>query len=39
MAIYGMLSRDDAPFSALNRYELNGPYSASKVAGLTFIQL
>ena len=36
MAIYGTLSRDNAPLNELNRYELNGPHSASKAAGLTF---
>jgi hypothetical protein len=25
MAIYGTLSRDNAPLNELNRYELNGP--------------
>ena len=30
--VYGTLSKDDAPFSELNRYEPNSPYSASKAA-------
>jgi dTDP-glucose 4,6-dehydratase len=30
--VYGTLSRDDAPFNELNRYEPNSPYSASKAA-------
>ncbi len=30
--VYGTLSRDDEPFSELNRYEPNSPYSASKAA-------
>lgn len=30
--VYGTLSRDDVPFSELNRYEPNSPYSASKAA-------
>jgi dTDP-glucose 4,6-dehydratase len=30
--VYGTLSKDDAPFNELNRYEPNSPYSASKAA-------
>ncbi|MDL2399701.1 dTDP-glucose 4,6-dehydratase [Rhizobium mayense] len=30
--VYGTLSQDDAPFTELNRYEPNSPYSASKAA-------
>lgn len=30
--VYGTLSKDDVPFSELNRYEPNSPYSASKAA-------
>ncbi len=30
--VYGTLSKDDEPFSELNRYEPNSPYSASKAA-------
>ncbi|KAA1184420.1 dTDP-glucose 4,6-dehydratase [Rhizobium tropici] len=30
--VYGTLTKDDAPFSELNRYEPNSPYSASKAA-------
>lgn len=30
--VYGSLSKDDAPFNELNRYEPNSPYSASKAA-------
>jgi len=30
--VYGTLSKDDAPFIELNRYEPNSPYSASKAA-------
>jgi dTDP-glucose 4,6-dehydratase len=30
--VYGTLSKDDAPFNELNRYEPNSPYSASKGA-------
>ncbi len=30
--VYGTLSKNDEPFSELNRYEPNSPYSASKAA-------
>ena len=30
--VYGTLSKEDAPFNELNRYEPNSPYSASKAA-------
>lgn len=30
--VYGTLSKDEAPFNELNRYEPNSPYSASKAA-------
>ncbi|MGY5800920.1 dTDP-glucose 4,6-dehydratase [Rhizobium sp. LEGMi12c] len=30
--VYGTLSKNDAPFNELNRYEPNSPYSASKAA-------
>ena len=30
--VYGTLSKDEVPFSELNRYEPNSPYSASKAA-------
>lgn len=30
--VYGALSKDDAPFTELNRYEPHSPYSASKAA-------
>lgn len=30
--VYGSLAKEDAPFTELNRYEPNSPYSASKAA-------
>lgn len=36
--VYGSLSQDDAPFSELNRYEPNSPYSASKAASDHFVR-
>jgi dTDP-glucose 4,6-dehydratase len=36
--VYGSLSKDDAPFSELNRYEPNSPYSASKASSDHFVR-
>lgn len=36
--VYGSLSKDAAPFSEINRYEPNSPYSASKAASDHFVR-
>lgn len=36
--VYGSLTKDDAPFSELNRYEPNSPYSASKASSDHFVR-